>query len=156
SSCDDGDACTADSLAGSGPACTAFCQHTAITSCQGGDGCCPAGCSFAGDSDCAAPPSDLGTSRDLGTSAPDSKPMRDTGSSSTLDRGAPPVDVVALGQDQRTVTPPGSGALEGGCRLSGEASQTPSVDGTLSVVLALFGFLALHRRGQARGSKHRK
>ncbi len=158
SSCDDGNACTADSLIGSGLACTASCQHTAITRCQGGDGCCPAGCSFASDSDCAAPPPDLGTpppdlgtTRDLAIPAQDRGPMRDTGPSPTLDRGASRVDGFATRQDQGTGTLPGSGALEGGCRLSGEASEIPSLDGTLRVLLALFGLLALRRRIRARG-----
>jgi hypothetical protein len=52
--CDDGDACTVDLAAGSIPNCTRTCVHSAITACRGGDGCCPAGCSAANDSDCAA------------------------------------------------------------------------------------------------------
>lgn len=51
-SCDDGDACTTDALSGSAQACTAVCSHTAILACVA-DGCCPAGCQFSGDPDCA-------------------------------------------------------------------------------------------------------
>jgi hypothetical protein len=51
-SCDDGDPCTADALTGSASSCDAACSHTPITKCEGGDGCCPAGCTNANDSDC--------------------------------------------------------------------------------------------------------
>jgi len=50
-SCDDGDNCTTDSL--SGDACTATCDHGAITGFVPGDMCCPAGASSLDDSDCA-------------------------------------------------------------------------------------------------------
>ncbi len=53
-SCDDGDPCTEDSLIGSAANCNAECQHGAITSCVGGDGCCPGGCDSGNDSDCSA------------------------------------------------------------------------------------------------------
>ena len=53
-SCDDADACTQDTLNGSATNCTASCSHTPITSCAGGDGCCPAGCTGANDSDCGS------------------------------------------------------------------------------------------------------
>lgn len=55
SSCDDQDACTSDSLTGSASQCTAQCVSSPITSCRGGDGCCPSGCTFSTDSDCAPP-----------------------------------------------------------------------------------------------------
>jgi hypothetical protein len=50
--CDDGDACTLDVAGGSVEACTRTCAYVAITTCLGGDGCCPAGCTAANDSDC--------------------------------------------------------------------------------------------------------
>ncbi|MDI7268613.1 MAG: CAP domain-containing protein, partial [Myxococcota bacterium] len=34
--------------------CNARCTTTPVTACAGGDGCCPAGCTPAGDSDCSA------------------------------------------------------------------------------------------------------
>ena len=53
-SCDDGIACTKDTLLGSAQTCDAVCESVAITSCEDGDGCCPADCSPAEDDDCAA------------------------------------------------------------------------------------------------------
>jgi hypothetical protein len=52
--CDDGNACTADSFTGDAAACTAQCANTDITACQSGDGCCPAGCDNTTDNDCSA------------------------------------------------------------------------------------------------------
>jgi hypothetical protein len=51
-SCDDGNACTVDTMTGSAANCSAACSHQAITACHGGDGCCPLGCTPASDSDC--------------------------------------------------------------------------------------------------------
>jgi cysteine-rich repeat protein len=53
-SCDDGIACTSDTLVGTAAACTAECSHVATTACKGGDGCCAPGCNNGNDSDCAA------------------------------------------------------------------------------------------------------
>jgi len=50
--CDDGMACTADVLAGSG--CQAQCMNSPITVPAAGDGCCPAGANATTDSDCPA------------------------------------------------------------------------------------------------------
>jgi uncharacterized protein YkwD len=50
--CSDGDPCTMDSLTGSAENCNAACSYPAITTCSGGDGCCPAGCNSGNDSDC--------------------------------------------------------------------------------------------------------
>ena len=52
STCDDDDACTVDLAAGSVAGCTRACWHEPITACRDNDGCCPAGCSAATDSDC--------------------------------------------------------------------------------------------------------
>ena len=52
--CNDGNACTADSLAGGAASCDAACRFDPITACTSGDGCCPAGCTVATDSDCSA------------------------------------------------------------------------------------------------------
>jgi cysteine-rich repeat protein len=51
-SCDDGQACTADVMSGS--ACTTTCIHTAITTPADGDGCCPSGANANTDNDCPA------------------------------------------------------------------------------------------------------
>jgi hypothetical protein len=50
--CNDGNTCTEDLLVGSAQKCDATCSNTPIRACKGGDGCCPAGCSAANDSDC--------------------------------------------------------------------------------------------------------
>lgn len=52
--CDDGNACTRDTLEGVASECTATCVHSEITACAAGDGCCPAGCDSLEDSDCSA------------------------------------------------------------------------------------------------------
>jgi hypothetical protein len=54
SACNDGNACTADTLVGSPSSCSAACSFEPIVACQSGDGCCPAGCNVASDSDCSA------------------------------------------------------------------------------------------------------
>jgi hypothetical protein len=51
-SCDDADACTVDLASGTVAGCTRACQHETITACRDDDGCCPAGCTGATDSDC--------------------------------------------------------------------------------------------------------
>ncbi len=50
--CDDLDACSQDSLAGSAANCDAVCMFDAITACVSGDQCCPSGCDSVSDSDC--------------------------------------------------------------------------------------------------------
>ncbi|MFH2008688.1 MAG: hypothetical protein ABI333_19025 [bacterium] len=52
-SCSDGNVCTTDVLSGSAANCNALCTYTAITSCTGGDGCCPGGCNANNDNDCS-------------------------------------------------------------------------------------------------------
>ncbi len=52
-SCDDGKACTTDTLANAGT-CTASCGYAPVTACKNGDNCCPIGCNQATDSDCTA------------------------------------------------------------------------------------------------------
>jgi cysteine-rich repeat protein len=49
--CDDGDACTVDTLQGSAATCNASCTTMSIVSCTP-DGCCPAGCTPQTDPDC--------------------------------------------------------------------------------------------------------
>ncbi len=52
-SCDDGSACTADTLEGSAATCDAVCVNEPVTACSATrDGCCPAGCSITTDADC--------------------------------------------------------------------------------------------------------
>jgi cysteine-rich repeat protein len=51
SACNDGNACTNDTLLSAGT-CNATCSYTAITTAIDGDGCCPAGANANTDSDC--------------------------------------------------------------------------------------------------------
>jgi len=53
-SCIDGNACTTDLLTGSVAGCSAACSYSPVTTCQGGDGCCPPGCGALADVDCSA------------------------------------------------------------------------------------------------------
>lgn len=50
--CDDGNACTLDSMEGSPDTCNAVCSHEPQIQCENGDGCCPAGCNTFLDADC--------------------------------------------------------------------------------------------------------
>ena len=52
--CDDGAACTADTIIGSAETCNVACSYTEIEVCVSDDGCCPAGCNVVSDSDCSA------------------------------------------------------------------------------------------------------
>ena len=54
-SCKDGDQCTKDTLNGA-LTCLAECKFTPITACANGDGCCPSGCTYSSDHDCACVP----------------------------------------------------------------------------------------------------
>ena len=53
-SCDDGNACTDDSLSGSAVTCNVACSATVIEVCANDDGCCPVGCDSSSDNDCSA------------------------------------------------------------------------------------------------------
>lgn len=53
-SCAPTSACEVVSVTGTAATCTSTCTVTQILSCQGGDGCCPAGCDNSADSDCSA------------------------------------------------------------------------------------------------------
>ncbi len=51
--CDDNNACTTDSCNYAGT-CDAYCIYEDVTACQNDDGCCPAGCDYTDDNDCAS------------------------------------------------------------------------------------------------------
>lgn len=53
-SCADTNACTQDSMEGGPDTCDVTCRRVPIRTCVAGDGCCPAGCGPATDSDCSA------------------------------------------------------------------------------------------------------
>jgi len=50
--CDDGDPCSTDTMSGSAAECNVVCDNAPVTTCDDGDGCCPAGCEPSTDSDC--------------------------------------------------------------------------------------------------------
>jgi hypothetical protein len=52
--CDDGTACTIDTLTGSAANCNAACSHQTITACKADDGCCPPGCNAGSDTECSS------------------------------------------------------------------------------------------------------
>ena len=54
SDCDDGNPCTIDTCINPGTP-SAACSHQPITSCIDDDGCCPSGCDYTTDNDCARP-----------------------------------------------------------------------------------------------------
>lgn len=82
--CDDGDACTDDSLSGSAESCNALCTHEAVTACVGGDGCCPSSCDGTNDDDCAECGNDLVESGET-CDPPSSCPSCDDGDACTTD-----------------------------------------------------------------------
>lgn len=51
--CQPRNTCETASLQGSAAQCNAGCEYDPISACVGGDGCCPAGCTNATDSDCS-------------------------------------------------------------------------------------------------------
>ncbi|MBN1652432.1 MAG: hypothetical protein JXA30_01515 [Deltaproteobacteria bacterium] len=51
-SCNDGEACTDDTLVGEIEECTAACPFPEITACINDDGCCPSLCEIGSDNDC--------------------------------------------------------------------------------------------------------
>ncbi|MCG8555373.1 MAG: hypothetical protein MJD61_08815 [Proteobacteria bacterium] len=53
-SCDDGDPCTRDQLAGAPERCSASCEHEAVAECVDNDACCPPRCDVRSDSDCTS------------------------------------------------------------------------------------------------------
>jgi MYXO-CTERM domain-containing protein len=158
-SCDDSDPCTGDALIGSAAACTASCTHAQITLCIIGDGCCPPGCTFANDSDCAPPPDsgppptpDSGPPPSPDSGAPDSAARDSAGPKPDLalprDSAGPKPDVPP------TPPPPGgtpSGGLQGGCAIGPTAAGGPSLSAI--ALLALLGLAAARRRRQP--GKHR-
>jgi hypothetical protein len=57
-SCNDGEACTIDTLTGSPASCNAHCTFTPVSECDSTDGCCPDGCTEDTDDDCIPPPTE--------------------------------------------------------------------------------------------------
>jgi hypothetical protein len=135
--CDDRNPCTIDQLTGSAANCDAACSYAAITQCRDDDGCCPAGCDPAVDSDCSATPRDAGLPSADGSIA-DSQ-IND-GKSSNLSDG----DVAG---DSSEVPKANGGSREseqlfGGCGIAPRPGEPMFLLG-----LALFLALVMVRRG---------
>lgn len=58
--CNDGNACTADSSSGSQNTCDFVCRNDTVNACTNGDGCCPANCDWTNDNDCPCTPQTCG------------------------------------------------------------------------------------------------
>ena len=132
-SCDDADACTVDALTGAAASCDAACTHTAVSTCEDGDGCCPAGCNDGNDSDCPAGGgggSGPGGGGGSGATGGSGTGASDTGGSGTGASGASDADSAAAEE---------SGGC--GCRLASGGSAL----GTMGLV-TLLGILAIGRR----------
>jgi hypothetical protein len=118
--CDPGaDACAPLTLSGAAATCTAACVATEVTTCAGGDGCCPTGCDAAGDDDCAAGPD----------------PDPDTGGPGA--GGDPSTDGEPPTTTEREPSP-----IAGGCTAAGGAGG----GGAGAVVLAGLALLVIRSR----------
>jgi hypothetical protein len=114
--CDDELACTVDTGSGSSATCDLACEHTAITVCAGGDGCCPSGCVHDTDADC---PKDCGNGAvDLGETCDGNCPLScDDGNACTGDvmtGSATTCDAVCT-STQITACKDGDGCCPTGC-----------------------------------------
>lgn len=88
--CSKPSACMTSTQTGSAATCDLRCGATPVTSCAGGDGCCPAGCNHSTDSDCSAKCGDgnldpgeeceAGSSKPCPASCNDGDPCTDDGS----------------------------------------------------------------------------
>lgn len=122
SSCSDGNACTTDAMSGSASTCNVSCTHTPVTTCMGGNACCPAGCNANNDSDCSVscgngvveagetcdPASSCPTCNDGNACTTDST----TGSSATCN--------VACGYQPIVACGPSEGCCPAGCNANGD------------------------------------
>jgi hypothetical protein len=119
-SCNDGNACTIDTLTGSAANCNAACGHQAISQCQSGDGCCPAGCNANSDTDCSASCGnnivESGETCDLPASCPVSC---SDGNSCTIDAmtGSAANCNVACGHQEITACTHDDGCCPSGCNI---------------------------------------
>jgi len=98
SDCDDGNPCTIDICVNPGTP-SAACSHQPITSCIDDDGCCPSGCDYTTDNDCARPSNvdALNVLHDATQSAIDAVKER------IHDRDDPPADSRELEEELRRI-----------------------------------------------------
>ena len=132
-SCDDGNACTVDTLDGPGT-CNASCSAQPITQCAGGDGCCPAGCTAGSDSDCSPSCGDgvLDPGESCDTQIPAGQPGAcpsscDDGSACTVDalQGAGTCSASCSAQ-AITQCAGGDGCCPAGCTANSDGDCSPS------------------------------
>ncbi len=136
-SCDDGIACTVDSLTGSAASCSVSCSHAPITACAPGDGCCPAGCDSNLDGDCSASCGngtvEAGETCDPPSSCPQ---ICDDGIACTVDSltGSAANCSVSCSHAPITACAPGDGCCPAGCdsNLDGDCSASCG-NGTIEV-----------------------
>ncbi len=139
--CDDGKSCTTNLTTGSVENCTRQCSFNPITACSGGDGCCPVGCSFATDPDCAPicgngtleddetcdPPASCPTScRDEGDACTSAKLVGDPGLCTARCTQVPILECSAM-SDQCCASSCAAPASDPDCRATSGATQLMSM-----------------------------
>jgi hypothetical protein len=128
-SCNDGNACTLDTLAGSPTNCTSTCSHQTITQCQNSDGCCPPGCNSNNDRECSARCGngvvESGETCDLPASCPTSASCND-GNACTVDTltGSAANCNAACGHQTITQCRNGDGCCPPGCNANTDRDCT--------------------------------
>ncbi len=116
--CNDGNACTSDTLTGSAANCNAACSNDPIATCRNGDGCCPAGCDAAVDEDCSQTCGNEAVEPGETCDPPDSCPTDcDDDNACTIDAltGSAEVCSAACGHQSITDCADGDGCCAPGC-----------------------------------------
>ena len=127
-SCNDGNACTVDTMSGSADTCSVICSYTAIAACTDGDGCCPNGCHSGNDNDCSATCGngvvDSGETCDPPASCPTSC---DDGNGCTIDSmtGSSATCNVACGHAPVVSCVDNDGCCPAGCTLNTDSDCAP-------------------------------
>ena len=128
--CDDGNACTVDTMTGSASNCNAACSHQQITQCTDGDGCCPAGCNANTDSDCSASCGNGVVEGNETCDPPSSCPQDcDDGNACTVDTmtGSASNCNAACSHQQITQCTDGDGCCPAGCDATVDSDCPPMV-----------------------------
>ena len=115
SACTARDSCEVATYQGDPERCTASCEVRSIRACVSADGCCPAGCSHAQDSDCVDPTGAGCSGPDCGSQVADAgsrvntSTRADDARADDADAGSPPAP---LGADAQCITKHGHGDCE--------------------------------------------
>jgi hypothetical protein len=132
--CDDSNACTTDTALGTAETCDLTCGRTVITSCASGDGCCPAGCDHASDTDCSATCGDGTIDANETCDPPGSCPSTcsDSNACTTdLMTGSPANCNVACSTSALTTCTDGDGCCPGTCTYATDKDCAPPSATTL-------------------------